>query len=508
MKMAVAASRSEITRTRAIILFYGFAALAFGAFGVLGSEQWVAAIGVALLFVVAALILPLPWVALALAALIPLQFYFPFAGVFNLRGALVFVMAAALRVLVIRLARYDWRSAIGRLPSLPWMIPAALFICAALVAAITAPNRYSALKGVYDWLPLFAAAFAIGEIVRAEQQTKQIVIVLIGAGVGEALLGLAQAALDVPHVVSVLQSPISALVYQPNLLRDRLSDLSFNWILFDRVLPFGTFINGIDYAIFLAAILALILALMFGGGTQSADHRPPTTERQTPFATRDLPVLVLLIGAVLLGAALLQTFKGSGMIALAGGVIALALLYIPRLSPRVIGIGIIVLIAALGLAVPLYGDIVQRVTFLVQRETGALFATGRTAIWAQLLAYVPQRPWFGWGLNNSVLLVEPLPSINGGAFVFNMPTAESAYVAALVETGVIGFAALMILIIVVLARAYRNVQSSRAPVLQIGICAAIVTILFGNLTVVGLTTDQNGMLLGLLIGLIFSSVDS
>ena len=196
------------------------------------------------------------------------------------------------------------------------------------------------------------------------------------------------------------------------------------------------------------------------------------------------------------------------MIALAGGVIALALLYIPRLSPRVIGIGIVVLIAALGLAVPLYGDIVQRIAFLVQRETGALSATGRTAIWVQLLAYVPQRLWFGWGLNNSVLLVEPLPSLNGGAFIFNMPTAESAYVAALVETGVVGFAALMLLVIVVLVRACRNVQSSRAPALQIGICAAIVAILFGNLTVVGLTTDQNGMLLGLLSGLIFSSVDS
>jgi O-antigen ligase len=121
---------------------------------------------------------------------------------------------------------------------------------------------------------------------------------------------------------------------------------------------------------------------------------------------------------------------------------------------------------------------------------------------------VPQRPWFGWGLNNSVLLVEPLPSVSGGAFVFNIPTAESAYVAALIETGVIGFAALMLFIVVILARAYRNVQSSREPALQIGICAAMVAIWCGSLTVVGLTTDQNGMLLGVLLGLVFSSANS
>lgn len=502
------ASLQDDARERAIILVCALAALAFGAFAALGAEQSVATVGVAFLFSVAALIVPLNWVAPTLAALIPLQFYFPFAGTLSLRGAVIFIAVAALRVWVIHFAARDGWSAVRRLWSLSWIIPATLLLSAALVASITAPNRYGALKGIYDWLPIFASAFVVGEIVHSERLVKQIVVVLIVTGVGQALLGLAQAALDVPRVVGILQLPISALVYQPNLLRDRLFDLSFNWISFDRVLPFGTFINGIDYAIFLAAILALVLALLLGGGTQTADHRPRIAGWHTPSGIRYLPGLVLLIGTVLLGAALLQTFKGSGIIALAGGVIALALLYIPRLSPRVVASGVIVLIAALGLAVPFYSDMAQRVLFLIQRETGVLFATGRTAIWAQLLPYVPQRPWFGWGLNNSVLLVEPLPSVNGGAFVFNIPSAESAYVAALIETGVIGFAALMLFIVVILARAYRNVQSSREPALQIGICAAMVAIWCGSLTVVGLTTDQNGMLLGVLLGLVFSSANS
>ena len=165
--------------------------------------------------------------------------------------------------------------------------------------------------------------------------------------------------------------------------------------------------------------------------------------------------------------------------------------------------GLSVVVAALGLAAPFYSDLTQRVVFLIQRETGALFDTGRTVIWAQVLADLPQRLWFGWGLNNSGLLVAPLPSLNGGAFVFNFPTAESAYVAALVETGIVGFAALLLFVAVVLARAYGVVRATRASACAVGISAATVALFCGSLTVVSLTTDQNGMLLGVLIGMIF-----
>ena len=494
MNTIIAAPRSDAARERAIILVCVFAALAVGA---LGAEQSVATILVACVFGVAALILPLSWVALALAALIPLQLYFPFAGALNLRGALMFVAVAALRVFVVRAIGRDWRS----LRSLPWIIPAALFIFAALVAAVTAFNRYEALKGIYLWLPIFATAFVIGEIVHAEQLAEQIVVVLIGAGVGEALLGLIQTVFDVPRVISILQLPISSLVYQPNLLRDRLADLSFNWIFNERVLSFGTFINNIDYAIFLAAILTLVLALLLGEEQTTANHRPLT-------ASRYLPALILFISAILLGAALLQTIKGSGILALAGGIGAIALLYAPRLSPRLLALGALGCVAALIFAALFYGDIAARVLFLAQREEGAISVAGRVTTWIQLLGFLAERPLFGFGLNNTTWLLDWIPSLSGGAFVLNTATPESAYIAALVETGIVGFVALMLFVLVVLVRAYRNVQAARAPAFDIGLGAAVVAILCGSLTVVGLTTDQNGMLLGALIGLIFSSTNS
>ncbi len=506
------ASPSDATRARAIVLVCAFAAIALGALSALGAEQSVATMLVVCVFSVAALILPLSWVALALAALIPLQIYFPFAGALNLRGALVFVAVAALRVFIVRVLRPDWQSAarpergrrIGGLRSLPWMIPAALFALAALVAVPTAINRYEALKGIYLWLPIVATAFVIGEIVRSEQLAKQIIVVLIAAGVGEAALGSLQTLLDVPRVIDILQMPISSLVYQPNMLRDRLTDLSFNWLFNQRVLAFGTFINNIDYAIFLAAILSLVIALLLGEA-QTADRRPPTASRITHHVLR---YAGLSLFAALLAVALMQTIKWSGMLALAGGIATIALLYAPRVSPRLLALGALGCIVALALAALFSGDIASRVLFLVQREEGAFATAGRVTTWLQLLGLLAQRPLFGFGLNNSPFLLDAAPSLSGGAFVLNLRSPESAYVAVLVEMGLVGFAMLALFVGVVVGRAFRDAQSARAPARAIGLGAATIAILCGNLTVVGLTTDQNGMLLGALIGLIFSSANS
>lgn len=487
------------SRERAIVLLCVFAALAFGAFAALGATQDIATLGLVLIFFVAALILPLSWIALILVALIPLQIYFPFATSLSLRGALIFVMTAALRLLIQRSVTQNLRR------WYTWMIPAALFVLAAFIAALGAPNQYGGFKGIYDWLPIFATAFVVSEVVRSERLLRQMIGVLVIGGVGEALLGLVQSRFDVSQVTSALRLPVSGIFFQPNLLRERLSDLSFNWVLDGRVTPFGTFINGIDYAVFLAAILALVLALLVGA--RSANLSASELETSNSFDGRNATTMALFACALLIGAALLQTLKGSGMIALAGGVIALALLLIPRLSPRRLAIGVIVLVVGVLLVLPFYAEIAQRIIFLAQREMGVSTNTGRTVIWLQLLTYLPQRLFFGWGLNNTAGLVQAIPSMLGGAFVFNFPSAESAYVATLLETGLVGFGALMLFLVVVLWRAYQNVHAARAPALPIGILAALVALLFGNLTVVGLTTDQNGIFLGVLIGMVFAKLN-
>ncbi|MBI5035644.1 MAG: O-antigen ligase family protein [Chloroflexi bacterium] len=468
---------ADSTRARAIVVLCALATIAFSAFAALGSQDLLITVVALFLSAILAFVLPFRMVVLTLAALIPLQIYFPFGGSLNMRGAFVFVIAAAMRLLFQRIATRNW----WRWHT--WVIPAALFMLAALIASFTAFNRYTALKGIYDWLPVFATAFVVGEIVHSERLLRASIIVLIVGGVVQAALGLIESVIGLSNVVDALQSGIAPIFFQPNLLRQRLADFSFNWVLDGRVVPFGTFINGIDYAIFIAAILSLAFAWLLG-------------------ARRRDEAIALLIVAALLGIVLLRTFKGSGMIALAAGIAVVALMYFPRLSWRaqmtIVLLAIVAVVGAFILSEPL----AQRLFFLVERELGLRTETGRTAIWASLIAQLPQRPLFGFGLNNAISLVPVLPSMNGGAYVFNTPAAESAYVATLIETGIVGFGALIWFVGVVFVQAYLNAKTF-API-QIGVLAAIAAILTGNLTVAALTTDQNGMLLGALIGLTFA----
>jgi O-antigen ligase len=473
-----ASGMSDAARSRAVFLIFAAAAFAVGVFAAFFSPQLSVTAAVVFLIIVAAMTLPLAWVAVVTAALIPLQFYFEVPGSsFTLRGAVVLVFAAAVRLLVRRVTHKEvtrWQS---------WMVPATLFLLAAFIAALGAQSKYLAFKGIYDWLIIFATAFVIGEIVGSQQFVRRLILVLLVGGVAEAVLGLAQYAVGLDNVLRVLRLPVSTLFFQPNLLKERLIDLSFNWVVFDRASPFGTFINGIDFAIFVAAILGLAFALLI-------------------VARERARIVVLFASVLLMGAALLLTFKGSGLLAFAGAAATITLFSLRRLSPRVVAIGIISIGVAVLLALPFASEIVQRAAFIVQREQGGTGTAGRLGIWASLFQIYLQRPFFGYGLNHAALLTEASRTLRYGAVAFNSPSAESAYVSALIETGLVGFAALMAFFIGVLTRAVRY---ACADAMFIGILAALVALLLGNLTVAGFTTDQNGMLLGVLVGMLYGS---
>lgn len=487
----------DATRERVVVLVYALAAIGWGVFAATASSELVLALFTISFFGVLAFLLPRAWLGVALVVLIPLQFYFPATLSFYLRGALVFVVAATVRVLLTRRPS----SFILHRPS--WTLPAVLFIAVATIAALGATNRYIAFKGIYDWLPIFAAAFVVGETTRDAWRAR-IVSALVIVGVAEAMLGWIQTQFTLSQIAEMLQMGVSSWFYQPNLLRERLAEFSFNWILGNRVLPFGTFINGIDYALFLAAIFALGVALI-------ADHRPPPAAQNMQHATRNTLLLscstlfrfaLRALPLALIVWVLLQTLKGSGLLALAGALAVWAGLYGMRLSPsQMLVVVIIGLGALLLLGVVFFEPLTHRVIFLLQRETAESYETGRLEIWGQLVAILPQRPLFGFGLNNAGQFIAPTQSLHGGTFTTASSSPESAYVATLVETGIIGFACLLWFIGAILMRAFRR---ARASMLDVGILAAIVALLCGNLTVSGLTTDQNGLLLGVLIGMVFA----
>jgi O-antigen ligase len=307
-------------------------------------------------------------------------------------------------------------------------------------------------------------------------------------------VGLWEALLGTDAVVRfMLQEPIVEIFWQSGLLRENLLNWSINWIVFDRVAPFGTFVNEIDYAIFLAAILSLESALVIARFEQRVI---PANRKADTIIT-----VVLLAIAAFIGGTLLLTFKGSGVVALAGGAVTAGILYLPRLSRRTIGIGSIALVVIIVLALPFEDLIAQRAAFLIQREQGAYGTAGRIEIWANLFQYFVQRPLFGFGLHNSIYLTDAMRSHVGGAIVFNLTSPESSYIAALLETGAVGFLALLSVFAFAWTRAYRSVGTSLAPAMTIGVLAAMTAILMGNLTIAGFTSDHNEMLLGLLVGM-------
>ncbi len=557
---------NDATRERVIIGVCALLAIALGIVAASSSIELTAALFIVLLFGTAALVLPRAWLGIVLIALIPLEFYFPITASFYLRGALVFVLAAMLRVVLLRksprlksLRASRWLVAclrrrrrasaqanaqrkrspapisIGKFSSViagacaheqlflrppSWLLPAALFLAVAFIAALGAANRYAALKGIYDYLPIFAAAFVIGETMQP-QWLKRFVIALITVGVLEALLGLLQTRFTPVQIAEMLQVGMSEWFYQPNLLRERLADFSFNWVLNNRVLPFGTFINGIDYALFLAAMVGL------GGAwwleAMTVDRRPPTAASSLSTDAHSLGItyhvsriayhtfwligslahwLIPTICVALIGIALLLTYKGSGLLALAGaGTVLVWMLVTTRTTASRLLLTAYCLLGVLLLGIIFSEPLVQRAAFLIQRESGASYETGRLEIWSQAIAALPRRPLFGFGLNNAGQLIAPTQSLRGGTFIVNSNSPESAYVATLVETGIVGFAALLWFIGAILVRAY---QRARVSILYAGVLAAIVALLCGNFTVSALTTDQNGLLFGVLIGMVFA----
>lgn len=490
---------NDSSRARALAVLFAGGALALGALASLGPEQWSPSLAILLVTAIAAFTFPLAWVAFLLTALVPFQVYFNLPNSpLALRVAVVLVALAAVRIILGRLTG-DRRDLVGHrehaitsyIRQFGWIVPAGLFLLAALIAALGAQDRYLAFKGIYDWGIVFATAFVAGEIASVSRVRDRVISLIAGIGVIEALIGLLEYVAGLDRILRVLRMPFSALFIQPSLLNDRLADMSFNWVLDGRAVPFGTFINAIDYAIFLAATLSLMLALLTNRRGRSGN-------------------LLLALGALVTATALLLTLKGSGLVALGGGAAAIAILMWlkgrraagmhSRLVPLILVAG-----AALIIALPFSDLVIQRLGYLIQREAGTTGDIGRVEIWASLVQYVAQRPFFGYGLNNSIYITEPARTLRGGAIAYNLTSPESAYVAALVETGIAGFVTLLSLFATVLWRAWHNILNSLDATKEIGLFAACAALLLGNLTVVGFTGEQNGMLLGVLIGLVFAA---
>jgi O-antigen ligase len=85
--------------------------------------------------------------------------------------------------------------------------------------------------------------------------------------------------------------------------------------------------------------------------------------------------------------------------------------------------------------------------------------TGRTTIWAFAVEMSEHRPWLGWGYQSFWLIGPTAPSVlEAPGWVADMPHAHNGYLDTMLETGILGLALLLMLIVSTLRGIDRLVQ--------------------------------------------------
>ncbi len=174
---------------------------------------------------------------------------------------------------------------------------------------------------------------------------------------------------------------------------------------------------------------------------------------------RPLPLPALLAGGVVLASALTLSFSRSSLINL--GVALVALVWLGRrcthLGKVLAGLTLVagITAGALFFAVPLFAKIywqriVLSVQYFVQSPNSVL--AGRLHTWALLRDFLLAHP--GYALGGVGYKTLSSAGIDGKPVI-----ADNEYLSALVETGVLGFAAVIVLNVTILVTAYRAAQS-------------------------------------------------
>lgn len=174
---------------------------------------------------------------------------------------------------------------------------------------------------------------------------------------------------------------------------------------------------------------------------------------------RPVPLPALLAGGIVLASALALSYSRGSLVNL--GVALAALMWLERRQIRVgrllAGVALVAgTAAALAIAVPAFANIywlriLSSVQYFGQSPNAVL--SGRLQNWALLWNFLLAHPWYALlGVGYKTL---PYSDVTGTSVI-----ADNAYLSALVETGVLGLAAVIALNAAILVAAYRASESA------------------------------------------------
>jgi putative inorganic carbon (HCO3(-)) transporter len=193
--------------------------------------------------------------------------------------------------------------------------------------------------------------------------------------------------------------------------------------------------------------------------------------------------------------ALLLTQSRGGLLAYAAMLLVTALFFAPDRKSRMRRVAIVLVGCLLMAAVA--GFFFQRLA-----EIDDYTAVSRLAIWSGAFAVFARAPVFGTGFGNLRALLGGLLDLPQGW----TGDAHNLYLELLAETGVVGFAVFMCLIVAALRlalRRYRNSQDEFGKIIGFAVFAAIVGVLVhGTVDYLFHTTPQVGALFFLVLGIL------
>ena len=171
---------------------------------------------------------------------------------------------------------------------------------------------------------------------------------------------------------------------------------------------------------------------------------------------RVLGILVLIVSAFLLVVSKSKTSIGLAFIS---PFFAALLVFIgrrTRISPAIVLSPVLVLYLMLA---NLPGNFFNRLSYMLY---GNYTFSARTVIWDFVRQEIDRRPLLGWGYQSFWQMGPDGPSVEAGGWVAGMPHAHNGYLDAMLETGYVGFAFLLIFIFATLHAAGRLID--RDPV--------------------------------------------
>lgn len=359
----------------------------------------------------------------------------------------------------------------------PLLLPLLIFLGAILLSLTDALSLKYSFKEILKWVEVLGIYLFVANVIEREQG-KVVILMMLLAGIGQALLGFYQ---------------FFARVGPPAFV-----------ILGRFVRAYGTFEQPNPYGGYLGLVLPLSCGVLLGAGGLRywiLDIRHQST---------NLPAA--LLGLATMGAALLMSWSRGAWMGFAAALVMMTLAYSRR--PTTL-FALLCLLAAsallLGSVQALPQAIVQRFTdFLpylnildvrgVELTEGNYAVLERMAHWQAAWGMFSDRPWLGVGIGN----YEPVyPAYSLPGWTEPLGHAHNYYLNIAAEAGLIGLAAYLVLWVAAFWQAWKVVRTAQGY--WRGVAAGILGVLthlsvhnfFDNLYVHNMYLHV-AMLLGLL----------